>query len=270
MPARLLTLLPHPRDAAVLVGGTLARYAEAGCELVLLSATRGEGASPVRSADAGEDLETVRTGELHAAARVLGVGEIVGLDYPDGGLDGLEPGILEDLFFDLIRAVKPDIVITVSGEAIAADRDYPAVHQAAAGGFVRARSLAHASFSTPAKLYFSVWPGQHERRALRLLKAQGVPTAAIPGLRVDSASPATAVSTIIDVRTTLPRKLEAIRKHASELDPAFEGMEPAVLADLWGQEFFVRAFPHPWITGVIERDLLAGLASLNQAWPLVS
>ena len=34
-----------------------------------------------------------------------------------------------------------------------------------------------------------------------------------------------------------------------------------MLADLWGHEFYRRAYPHPWVTGVIERDLLRGLAT---------
>jgi LmbE family N-acetylglucosaminyl deacetylase len=266
----LLSLLPHPRDAAVLVGGTLARYAEAGCENVLLSATGGEGEPADGSADAGQDLKTLRMRELHAAARVLGVRDLVVLDYPDGGLAGLEPEILEDLFFDLIRAVEPDIVVTVGADALEGDLDRPAVHDAATGAFFRVRSLAAGSASLPAKLYSSVWPVQHERRALRLLQARGVPTSAIPGLRPVTASSTSGVSTIIDVRSALRRKLEAVRQHASQLDPEFDRLEPAQLEDLWGQEFFARAFPHPWITGVIERDLLAGLAPANPAWPLAS
>jgi LmbE family N-acetylglucosaminyl deacetylase len=67
------------------------------------------------------------------------------------------------------------------------------------------------------------------------------------------------ISTVIDVRAMLVRKLEAVRAHASQVDPAFDAVHPEQLDDLWGQEFFARAFPHPWITGVIERDLLAGL-----------
>ena len=272
VPARLLSLLPHSTDAAVRVGGTLARYADAGCEIVVLSATGRE------TGDTDATAPPVR--ELHAAARVLGVRDVLLLDYPAGSLSVLEPDILEDLLFDLIRAVEPDVVITVGGEAINGATDQAAVHEAARGAFFRARSLrGGGSGSRPAKLYFCASAVQHERRALRLLQARGVSTTAIPGASPGAGSETApgisvanpiAVSTIIDVRPTLSRKLEAVRQHTTHLDPAFFELDAAALDDLWGQEFFVRIFPHPWITGVIERDLLAGLAPMTPAWRLAS
>lgn len=274
VPARLLSLLPHSTDAAVRLGGTLARYANAGCEIVVLSATGREAGDP--------DTTTVPVRELHAAARVLGVRDVVVLDYPPGSLSALEPDILEDLFFDLIRAVEPDVVITVGGEAIDGDTDQPAVHEAAREAFFRARSVSGGgSGSRPGKLYFCASAVQHERRALRLLQARGVSTDAIPGSSpsrgagsetgpgISVANPVE-VSTIINVRPTLRRKLEAVRQHTTQLDPAFFELDAAALDDLWGQEFFVRIFPHPWITGVIERDLLAGLVPVTPARRLAS
>jgi len=257
VPVRLLALFAHPRDASLLTGGTLARYAGAGCEVIALSATRGEAAPVLRGTAAGNDLGAVRTREFQAAARILGIRDVVSLDYPDGGLASMEPEILEDLFTDLIRAVEPEVVLTFGRDGLNGDPDHRAVHSAASGAFFTARTLASDGSSLPAKLYFALWPEQHARRALRVLEAGGAPTSAIPGVRgtIESAS---GVSTIIDVRASLERKLEALRAHASQLDPAFDGIDPALLADLFGQEFFARAFPHPWITGVIERDLLAG------------
>lgn len=263
----------------MLLGGTLARYADAGCELVVLSATGGDQGIP--GGDSSRDAMGIRARELHAAARVLGVRGVVVLDYSPAGLAGLEPDVLTDLFFDVMRAVEPDVVISVGGDSIDSEPDRAAVHAATNEAFFRARGLPVSAGSLPDKLYFCVWPAQHERRAMRVLQAQGVASSAIPspslppwggspgGSRPPTAS-AARVSTIIDVRATLPRKVEAVRRHESDLDPAFAGLAPAVLEDLWGQEFFVRAFPHPWITGVIERDLLAGLAPVTRAWPVAS
>jgi LmbE family N-acetylglucosaminyl deacetylase len=260
VPVRLLALFAHPRDASLVAGGTLARYAEAGCEVIVLSATRGEAAPVLRPAPADVALGVVRAREFHAAGRIIGVRDVVLLDYPDGALASLEPEILEDLFADLIRAVEPEVVITFGRDGLDGDPDHRAVHVAAAGAFFSARTQAGDGFSRPAKLYFATWPEPHAGRALRVLESHGVPASAIPGGRGTIES-ATGVSTIIDVRASLEKKLEAIRAHASQLDPAFDAVDPALLADLWGQEFFARAFPHPWITGVIERDLLAGRAA---------
>ncbi len=264
MPVRLLALFAHPRDASLLIGGTLARYAGAGCEVILVSASRGESAPVLRPTAGGDDLGAVRTREFQAAGRILGVRDVVSLDYPDGALASLAPEILEDLFTDLIRAVEPEVVLTFGRDGLDGDPDHRAVHTAASGAFFTARALVTGGSSVPAKLYFGLSPEQHTRRALRVLDAHGVPTGAIPGVG-DPIESASGVSTIIDVRASLGRKLEALQAHASQLDPAFDTIDPALLADLWGQEFFARAFPHPWITGVIERDLLAGRAPATPA-----
>ncbi|HEV2124916.1 MAG TPA: PIG-L family deacetylase, partial [Chloroflexota bacterium] len=42
MPQRLLAVYAHPDDEAFGTGGTLARYAAEGAEVVLICATRGE------------------------------------------------------------------------------------------------------------------------------------------------------------------------------------------------------------------------------------
>jgi LmbE family N-acetylglucosaminyl deacetylase len=260
VPVRLLALFAHPRDASLLTGGTLARYAGAGCDVTAVSATRGEAAPVLRGRAAGDELGAVRTREFQAAGRILGVRDVVSLDYAHGALAGLEPELLEDLFTDLIRAIEPQVVVTFGRDGLDGDSDHRAVHAAASGAFFTARTLAGDGSSGPDKLYFALWPEPHAGRALRVLETGGVPTSAIPAVRGTIES-ATGVSTIIDVRASLGQKLEAIRAHASQLDPAFDGIDPALLADLWGQEFFARAFPHPWITGVIERDLLAGRAA---------
>jgi LmbE family N-acetylglucosaminyl deacetylase len=256
--ARLLALFAHPRDAAILVGGTLARYAAAGSEIILLSATRGEAAAVARPSAADDELRGVRSRELHAASRILGVRDLVLLDYPDGGLGGLDAEVLEDLFFDLMRAVEPAVVLSLGPDGLDGDPDHRAVQAAAAGAFFRARAVADDAATAPAKLYYALWPEQHGHRARRVLEERGVAAAAIPGMRATTQT-TSGISTVIDVRAMLARKLEAVRAHASQVDPAFDPVHPEQLDDLWGQEFFARAFPHPWITGVIERDLLAGL-----------
>ena len=86
---RLMAVLAHPDDESLGVGGTLAKYAEAGVEVFLLTATRGDGgryrshrpgdgAHPGRAA-----LGNVREAEVRAAARALGLREVALFDYRD-------------------------------------------------------------------------------------------------------------------------------------------------------------------------------------------
>ena len=48
-PNRMLVILAHPDDESFAVGGTLARYAHEGIQVVLLTATRGEIGIPDRN-----------------------------------------------------------------------------------------------------------------------------------------------------------------------------------------------------------------------------
>jgi GlcNAc-PI de-N-acetylase len=84
---RLLGVFAHPDDEVFCAGGTMARAAEAGAEVMIVSATRGE-RGQIRDAAAAtrRTLGTVREGELGAAAAELGVQRVQVLAYPDGTL----------------------------------------------------------------------------------------------------------------------------------------------------------------------------------------
>src|SRR5215472_9721136 len=84
---RLLGVFAHPDDEVFCAGGTMARAAEAGAEVMIVSATRGE-RGQIRDATAAtrRTLGAVREGELGAAAAELGVQRVQVLTYPDGTL----------------------------------------------------------------------------------------------------------------------------------------------------------------------------------------
>ena len=90
---RLLCVFAHPDDETLGAGSTLAKYAAAGVELYLVTATRGErGWQADPSADPGpQALSEIRTAELLAAAQVLGIRDIQFLNYLDGDLDQADP-----------------------------------------------------------------------------------------------------------------------------------------------------------------------------------
>ena len=90
---RLMCVLAHPDDESLGTGGTLAKYAAEGVETYLVTATRGErgrfGDDEKRpSADV---VGETREAELRAAAKELGLREVVLLGYPDGALDRVDP-----------------------------------------------------------------------------------------------------------------------------------------------------------------------------------
>ena len=92
-----MAVLAHPDDESLGFGGTLAKYASEGVDVSVLTATRGDagryrGHPPDHEAHPGaEALAAIREGELRAAAAVLGVRELVVLDYHDQQLDSAAP-----------------------------------------------------------------------------------------------------------------------------------------------------------------------------------
>jgi LmbE family N-acetylglucosaminyl deacetylase len=112
----LLLSFAHPDDESVSAAGTIARYTRDGvCRVVLLSATRGGAATHgVDVAGSREALPAVRDRELRDAARILRVddADVHLLDHPDGGLAGVDPLRIRRELVALIRATRPDVVLT--------------------------------------------------------------------------------------------------------------------------------------------------------------
>ncbi len=238
---RLLGVFAHPDDQGLLCGGTLARYADAGADIVTVSFVGGE--SPDRDATL-------------SSARRLGVRDVIVMDYAPGELTDRATE-LEEVCLDLLRSLQPDVVITFGPDGLNRDPDHLAVHASTARSFF-ALDRGRRSPGPVTKLYYGTWPQQHLRRALGALRARGVNTDFVPD--ADRwGSPDSFVTTIIDVERQLERKVGAIIDHSAPAQ-ALQDLPSGVLADLWGHEFYRRAYPDPWVTGVIERDLLRGLA----------
>jgi LmbE family N-acetylglucosaminyl deacetylase len=176
VPFRLLGFAADPDKAGDLCGGTFARYAAAGTEVTLVCAAAREW----------------RTDERALVARRLGAGNVVLLDYR---LSELTAAGLESVFADVMRSVRPHVVV--------AEGSHAAVREATISAFSTVHQMAGGSAALPAKLYFrpSVGPDR-----VAVTTAIAGPTAATP-------------------------------------------------------ELFVRVFPTPWVTGVLERDLFAGLSA---------
>ena len=78
-------MFAHPDDET-LSGGTFARYAGDGAEIIVVSATRGH-AGQIRDARVGtrRTIGAVREGELRLACERLGVAEVRCWDYATAG-----------------------------------------------------------------------------------------------------------------------------------------------------------------------------------------
>ena len=92
----MLGVFAHPDDETFCAGGTFARYAKDGAEIMVVSATRGQ-AGQIRDARVGtrRTIAAVREAELHLACERLGVAHVRCWDYPDGALAEADfPGLV--------------------------------------------------------------------------------------------------------------------------------------------------------------------------------
>lgn len=86
MTERILVVSPHPDDAEFGAGGIILKWHREGNEIFLVVCTNGDkGSEDPRMTSA--KLAGIRRREQEKAARVLGIKEVVFLDYPDGRLE---------------------------------------------------------------------------------------------------------------------------------------------------------------------------------------
>ncbi|MGQ9467551.1 MAG: PIG-L deacetylase family protein [Anaerolineae bacterium] len=199
---RVLVILAHPDDPEFFCGGTVARWVQEGREVIYVLATHGERGSD-DPAMSPERLARIREQEQRAAARVLGVQEVVFLDYPDGSL---LPTL--ELRRDLTRQIrrwKPHIVITCD----------PTVRYRS--GYLNHpdhRAIGDAALD-------AVYPDARNPLQFPELLAEGLEPHRVREAYIAGAADP---DTEVDITDTLALKLEALRQHRSQIaDP--DGLE---------------------------------------------
>jgi len=136
-PARALAVGAHPDDIEFGAGGTLARWAAAGCEVTMLVVTDGSKGTwdptmePYR-------LAAVRIDEQREAAHVLGAKRVAHLGYVDGEL--LYTMDLRAEMCRQVRLIRPDVVLSHDPwKRYELHPDHRATGMAVADGVVAAR-----------------------------------------------------------------------------------------------------------------------------------
>jgi N-acetyl-1-D-myo-inositol-2-amino-2-deoxy-alpha-D-glucopyranoside deacetylase len=140
---KILAVLAHPDDETFGMGGTLALYARRGVQVDLVCATRGEvGEVDEKYLVEIKSTACLRTQELKQAAAVLGLHEVIYLNYRDSGMPGspenVHPNALAGQpivevagrIAHIIRQVRPEVVITFDPIGGYRHPDHIAIHQA--------------------------------------------------------------------------------------------------------------------------------------------
>lgn len=215
---RLMVIVAHPDDESFPIGGTIAKTVAEGGEVMLITATRGEAGIPGMKPD---EAGRLRERELRAACEALGVKALRFLDYVDGTLDQVEAHAAIEQLIALMRAFRPDAIITFGPEGISGHPDHVTVHHWASAAFERARRAGWAR-----RLYY-ITPSA--------ATAQGC------GVPPSSEQVSGAVA-FIDVGAHRVTKVRAMQCHVSQ-QPPFAGNPEQVASQLVCHETFTRIWP---------------------------
>lgn len=195
LPGRVLVVVAHPDDVDFGVGGTVARFTDAGVPVSYCMVTDGD-AGEVDGYERSE-IGPLRRREQTAAAKILGVeaDDIFWLGFPDGALVAdLE---LRKAISRVIRQVKPDLVIAQSATR-AYDRIYASHPDHLAAGEAA---------------ICAVYPDSRNTASFPELLDEGFKPHAVNRVWVMGlAEPNHGV----DISTTIERKIEALRAHESQ------------------------------------------------------
>jgi len=199
IPKRAMTIQAHPDDQEFSVGGTLAKWAKAGCEIISVIITSGDSGSndPSKDADYKPILAELREKEQLAANAILGIKETVFLRYPDGEL---EPTIqLRKDLTRLIRKFKPDTVSTGNPE----------------GWFYGDEYLNHPDHRAAAQAACeAVFPSAGSRLIFADLLSAGYEPHEVKRLYIHGTDKS---DTWVDITETLDLKIKALQQHVSQV-----------------------------------------------------
>jgi len=107
--AQVMVVTPHPDDAEYGVAGTVARWISDGKQIIYVVCTNGDKGTDDANMKS-EELAKIREKEQIAAARSLGVREVIFLRHPDQSLEDT-PEFRKELV-RLIRMYKPETMVT--------------------------------------------------------------------------------------------------------------------------------------------------------------
>ena len=107
-PDRAMVVTPHPDDAEIGCGGTVAQWIREGTRVVYVLCTNGDKGTSDPDMTS-ERLAEIREREQAEAAALIGVEEVIYLSYPDGGLE--DTSEFREHLVRAIRQHRPEVAL---------------------------------------------------------------------------------------------------------------------------------------------------------------
>ena len=235
----MLICLAHPDDESFGMGGTIAYYANRGVDIHLICATRGEaGTVDDHFLEDYSSIADLRENELNCAAQVLGISEVIYLDYRDSGMQGSPDNQHKDAFIKAaeediaekivreIRRIKAQVVITFDSTGGYHHPDHIAIHNATIRAFRSAGD--HSAYPdsgapySPKKLYVNARSRRRVRMMVKLMPLVGRDPKRLGrnqdiDLTLLAADDDTPAHVTINYRSVSQQKIQADRCHASQI-----------------------------------------------------
>ncbi|MER7080508.1 mycothiol S-conjugate amidase [Saccharopolyspora kobensis] len=283
MTPRLMSVHAHPDDESSKGAATLAHYAAAGAEVLVVTCTGGERGDVLNPAldrpEIRADIAAVRRREMAAAAEILGVRQRF-LGFTDSGLpaDGepLPAGcfalerteVAAAALVAVIREFRPHVVITYDESGGYPHPDHIKTHEVTVEAFDAAgdphRYSETGTAWRPLKLYYQAALSRNWFRALHeAMLDRGVPSLIGPVLDdwPDDA-PELEVTTRIRCPEHFATRDRAALAHATQMGPdsPFFAHPRDIEREVWPTEdYHLARSAVP--TSVPEHDLFAGISS---------
>ncbi len=278
---RLLVVYAHPDDESFGNAGTILRYSSSGVAVHYACATRGEVGQVAPEFLAGyADIGALRTVEQMCAAETLGLAAVHFLGHRDSGMTGSPDNEHPDALIQqpparvagqvvaIIRAVRPQVVVTFGPYGGYGHPDHIACHRAATAAFEAAgnHTLYREHFMhglepwQPQRLYYATFSRRFLAGVIILLRLLGKDpghfgrNGDIDLLRI--AREATPATTIIETIGRDEQRIRAWECHRSQSNsmPWMRRLPGPIRRQLNGTEQFTRVVP-AWTGGPPERDL---------------
>jgi N-acetyl-1-D-myo-inositol-2-amino-2-deoxy-alpha-D-glucopyranoside deacetylase len=264
---RILLVHAHPDDETIGNGVTMAKYAAEGAHVTLVTCTLGEEGEVLvpelahLAADKEDQLGRHRIGELATAMEALGVRDHRFLGGPgrfrDSGMMGLPTNDRPDTFWqadldeaagllvDVIREVRPQVVVTYDENGGYGHPDHIQAHRVAMRGVDLAADPLHGAGEPwqVSKVYWNAMPDSLMRDGIRRLKEAG--DTSFDDWDVDGEMPSFVVpddviTTVVEGMDHVEAKLAAMRAHATQItvDGPFFALSNNLGNQVWGLEHY--------------------------------
>lgn len=279
---RVLISYAHPDDESFGNGGLIAKYVNEGADVYLICATDGDvGTIPEDMQGQYETIRELRLSELDCANKVLKFKQMFLFHYKDSGMMGSEtskdpaslwgtwqndPASVTKRVVEVIREIKPQVIITFNKYGGYGHPDHIAIQQATTQAFDLAGDSSYITDGQqvyqPQKLYYSAIPAALLKFGLFIMRLRRMDTKHMGTNKdldfdavVDHIEPIHAKVNIVDY---LDKWDEASACHKSQGGGGggFFGRIPKWLQRmLRGNQGFTRVYPAPITNKVTETDL---------------